>query len=283
MVTPYVTFLFAHLYFTFVHRSHCTMSHIRSSHSSHHYQFDPSYNLPLPSSNPIQSLSLSPISDHSHSNDSLCFSRNSLLQSPTFSESSNRKANSRNNTLMFPNFRQPQSNPQQRFLNRSLDNCPTHLTVKQRTKWLKAGEKARRNQRLLSTTNPFHWSISHYDTSIYIHHLTPLKTIEYLIQKISDVHLFTIDTESDTPTKRHPEPIPALIQIQAVHSEHLATVILIEVQHLPHQSTLLFLNNFIYLISPLLLTVITFKNNLQRSGIRLTHILLNVPLVNNPH
>ena len=105
---------------------------------------------------------------------------------------------------------------------------------------MKAGEKARRNQKLLSTTNPFHQSTSHYVTPIHIHNHTPLKTVEYLTEKIFDVHLFTFDTESDKPTKQHPESISVLIQIRAVHSEFFATVILIEVQYLPHQSTFLF-------------------------------------------
>ena len=114
-VTSCVTFLFIHLYFTFVHRSYCTMTYIRPSHSSHHYQIGPSSNLPLSSPNPIQSLSLLPISDHSHSNDPLCFSRHSLLQSLIFSENRSGKANSRNSTLTFSNIHPPQSNSQQRF------------------------------------------------------------------------------------------------------------------------------------------------------------------------
>ena len=41
---------------------------------------------------------------------------------------------------------QPYLNLHKRFLNRSINTCPTHLTAKQKNKWLKTGEKARVSQ-----------------------------------------------------------------------------------------------------------------------------------------
>ena len=68
--------------------------------------------------------------------------------------------------------------------------------------------------------------------------MTPAGTSR--VNKISAVRLYNIDTESDKPTRQHPHPLPALIQIQAIHDEIYSTVIVIEVQHLLHSSTLLF-------------------------------------------
>ncbi|CAF4997926.1 unnamed protein product [Rotaria sp. Silwood1] len=133
-----------------------------------------------------------------------------------------------NNDLINHHPQQPQLNSHVRFLNRSIETCPKHLTGKKRTKWLKAGEKAQKNNQILNNHDAFYWPESHYGHPIHIHHQTPLHIIQSLIQEISDVHLFTIDTESDKPTIRQPKPVPALIQIQAIHNETLSTVILIE-------------------------------------------------------
>jgi hypothetical protein len=143
----------------------------------------------------------------------------------------------------------PQLNPQSRFLKRSEETCPSNITKEKRTKWLKTGERARKNQALLSNYDSFHWPITHYDPPIHIHHQTPSNVINNLIQKMNHIHLFTIDTELDRPTKLQPKPVPALIQLQAIHNEQFATVVLIEVQHLPHRSTDLFLLCLVYSIS----------------------------------
>ena len=45
--------------------------------------------------------------------------------------------------------------------------------------------------------------------------------IRGILNKISAVRLYNIDTESDKPTRQHPHPLPALIQIQAIHDEIL--------------------------------------------------------------
>ena len=135
---------------------------------------------------------------------------------------------------------QPYLNPHKSFLNRSIDTCPTHLTAKQKNKWLKTGGKARANQHLVSTTPRFHWPETHYEYPFHIHHRTPISSLQLIIQKVADVRLYAIDTESDKPTKSRRHLLPSLLQVQAIHNEHLATVLLIEVQHLPHPSTTLF-------------------------------------------
>ena len=66
--------------------------------------------------------------------------------------------------------------------------------------------------------------------------LTPTLTLTL----ITSVRYYTIDTESDMPTRSHPSPVPALLQIQAIHQESQATVFLVEVQHLPSFASPLF-------------------------------------------
>jgi hypothetical protein len=152
--------------------------------------------------------------------------------------------------VSYRNTTQPQSNPQARFLNRSVETCPSYLTGSKRTKWLNTGEKARKNEQLLVNSEPFHWSSSYYDSPIHIHHRTPENVVQSIISKIRHIHMFTIDTESDRPTQQNPTPIPALLQIQAIHHEKLAAVLLIEVQHLPDPSSSLFrlIQNLCYTI-----------------------------------
>ncbi|CAF0988794.1 unnamed protein product [Rotaria magnacalcarata] len=131
-------------------------------------------------------------------------------------------------------------NPHEHLSSRTVENSPQHLTRRQRTHYLKAGQKAQYNQQLLSTLNPLRWPESHYDSPIHIHHRTSESHLYGILHKISNLHLYTIDTESDKPTRHHPHSIPALIQIQAIHDAHWATIIIIEVQHLPYTSTSLF-------------------------------------------
>ena len=212
----------------------------RYSHSTRHHVFNSPLdtNSSLSRSTRTSSTSFQP--ENSYSRAQLSTSRNSLLQFPNNSEYSSRITNSRNTNSVTNTSQQPQLDPHHRFLNRSVDNCPLHLTKSQRTTWLKTGAKAQKNHDLLNTYDLFHWSTSHYDHPIHIHHRTPSHILYSLIRTITDVHLFTIDTESDKTTKQQPQSTPALLQIQAIHNEELATVILIEVQHLPAQSTSLF-------------------------------------------
>ena len=44
---------------------------------------------------------------------------------------------------------QPRFNPHLHLLHRAEENCPKHLTDRQRTRWLKAGKKASRNLQLV--------------------------------------------------------------------------------------------------------------------------------------
>ncbi|CAF3331978.1 unnamed protein product [Rotaria socialis] len=119
-------------------------------------------------------------------------------------------------------------NPHEHLLSRTVKNSPQHLTRRQRTHCLKADQKAQYNQQLLSTLNLLHWPESHYDSPIHIHHRTSTSRLYGILQKISNVHLYTIDTESGKPTRIHPHSISAIIHIQAIHDEHWTTIIIIE-------------------------------------------------------
>ncbi|CAF1318553.1 unnamed protein product [Rotaria sordida] len=128
---------------------------------------------------------------------------------------------------------QPQSNPHKHFLQRTEQNCPENLTESQRNRWFKIAKKAKQNAQLIQQLPAFHWPPSHSHQPIFIHHLTPHSTIQSVLEAVRDVTVYVIDTESDPPTQFRPEALPALIQIEAIHSETSTTVLLIEAQFLP--------------------------------------------------
>ncbi|CAF1612735.1 unnamed protein product, partial [Didymodactylos carnosus] len=134
----------------------------------------------------------------------------------------------------------PKLHPQQHLYSRSEVDCPIAEGSK-RTRWLKAGEKARENQQLVNNIAPFNWPSSHYGQIIYIDKATSNDVLENLLNRIKDVQVFTIDTESEnrksTSSATKQQQIPAIIQIQAIHNEQLATVFIIEAQHLPSPSS----------------------------------------------
>lgn len=131
-------------------------------------------------------------------------SRNELLLSAISSKHRSLVAYSRNRTV--PSFvKQPTMNPIERSLNH------------------------------------FHWPESNYDAPIHVHRRTSESHLRWAMNRITDVHVYTIDTESDNPTHQHRPSIPSLIQVQAIHEENYSTVFLIEVKHLPHHSSSPFL------------------------------------------
>ncbi|CAM4785809.1 unnamed protein product [Rotaria magnacalcarata] len=195
-----------------------------------------SSNNTITSSYPHHVPSLLPTTEQLYSSNSLTIHHNSLLQFPDLSGNSSRIANWNGGHII----NQPHHNPHERLLHRSVDTCPTHLNVNQKSKWLKTGEKARANQNLRLAKPTFHWPESHYGTPVHIHNRTSLASIQLIVQKIAGTHLYTIDTESDKPTHQNRQSVPALIQIQAIHNEESATVLLLEVQHLPDRNTTLF-------------------------------------------
>ncbi|CAF1317642.1 unnamed protein product [Rotaria socialis] len=162
----------------------------------------------------------------------------SHLQSPINSEDSSREDIGIGRRHVY--YHQPIARPHERFLNRTMDNCPEHLTSKQRSRWLKAGRKAQLNHRIVSTIEPFQSTEANYNSLTYIHGKTSENHLVGLISKMANVRLYMIDTESDRPTGNNPHTKPALLQIQAIHYETCSTVLLIEIQHLPHYSTSLF-------------------------------------------
>ena len=89
--------------------------------------------------------------------------------------------------------------------------------------------------------NHFHWPESNYDAPIHVHRRTSVSHLLRAMNQITDVHVYTIDTQLDKPTHQHQPSIPSLIQMQAIHHENYSTVFVIDVQHLPHHSSSLFL------------------------------------------
>ncbi|CAF1332636.1 unnamed protein product [Didymodactylos carnosus] len=132
----------------------------------------------------------------------------------------------------------PKLRPHQHLLDRKPENCPPQLTDKQKKKWLNAGQKANANHELIANTPPFSASDVDYGKPIHLHRYTSPDILKSSITAISDIHLFMIDTESES-VYRQPS-IPALIQIQCIENEHKAVVLIIEIQHLPHHSTIEF-------------------------------------------
>ena len=176
--------------------------------------------------------------------------------------------------------RQPRFNPHLHLLHRTEGNCSKHLTDCQLPRWLKAGKKASRNLQLVQQLPTFQWSTSHYHQPIHIHHLTPHSTIENVLDKIRNVTVYVIDTESDPPSSHRPEPLPALLQIQAIHNPTEATILLIETQHLPHSSTFTYFNNSRFSICPTYNNLLIFNNTLPNTGMTLILIFHHALLKN---
>ena len=87
----------------------------------------------------------------------------------------------------------------------------------------------------------FHWPVANYGPPIHVHHRTSASYLQWAMNKIANVHLYSIDTESDVQTHHYGQSVPSLIQVQAIHHENYSTVFLFEMQHLPHRSSSLFL------------------------------------------
>jgi hypothetical protein len=169
-------------------------------------------------------------------------------QIPSSRPSSSSTSSQQRSSTRSTSPRNPRSNPHRALLRRNASNCPENLTDSQEHRWFKAADKAKRNAELLRQLPPFHSSNIDYGEPIFIHHLTPHSTIHSLLQQLREVNVYVIDSEGDPPTQFHPEPLPALIQIQAIHHETLSTILLIELQFLPYTSTPTFFNNSRYSI-----------------------------------
>ena len=113
-------------------------------------------------------------------------------------------------------------------------------STSQQTTWPNVRKKLERNIDLISRLPLFEWPRSYYDAPVFINRCTTSLTLISCLHRIANVHHFMIDTESDCPTRDRPFTTPALLQIQAIHDEHQATVSLFEVQHLPPSSSELF-------------------------------------------
>ncbi len=162
--------------------------------------------------------------------------------------SSSSTSSQRHSSTRTPSSRPPRSDPHQHLLRRTALLCPPNLNASQRTRWFEAADTAQHNARLVRELPPFHCSNIDYGEPIFIHHLTPPSTIHSLLERLRDVTVYVIDTEGDAPTEFQPEPLLALVQVQAIHHETLSTILLIETQFLPYPSTPTFFNHSPYSI-----------------------------------
>ena len=170
-------------------------------------------------------------------------------------------ATTNTSTSFFTSSTNHSSHSQLHLLNRSNENCPFDITGSKQTNWFNAGKKAKQNFAIVSSSPPFIWSTVHYDAPMFINHCTTELILISSIQRISDVRLFTIDTESDFLPREQCPPRPALLQIQAIHSEEQATVFLLEVQHLPSPSSTRFAH-----IQHLCRTIFSSNNRIMAWG-----------------
>lgn len=131
-------------------------------------------------------------------------------------------------------------NHQRRLIHRSEDNCPIEIHGSKLTGWHNTGKKAKQNFAVISSVPPFDWPTVHYDAPIFINRCTTELILISSVQRIADVHVFMIDTESDFLPAEQSSSQPALLQIQAIHNEDQATVFLVEAQHLPPPSSTTF-------------------------------------------
>ena len=222
------------------------------------------------------SSSLSSTTHHISSSNQSFNPRHIHLRSPNPWERRSHEVHSWNKDLIRYTVKQPEADPHARFLHRSMDSCPSGLSERQRNKWLKTGNKARQNKEFLSNTDHFHWPTSYYTPPIHIHYKTPIAILQSLTDTLVDVHLFTIDTESDKPTNRCPHSRPSLLQIQAIYHEYHSMVLLLETQHLPDPSSYAFLRNSIFFRHLTSLTTLIYKNTSLIYGMNNIRIHQNV-------
>ncbi|CAF2676753.1 unnamed protein product [Rotaria sp. Silwood2] len=85
---------------------------------------------------------------------------------------------------------EPNLNPHQHLLNRTEENCPSHLKGSKCTQCLKAARKTRANLQLIQQLPLFFWPTSHYHAPIFIHHLTSSSTIISTLEQTRDVTVY---------------------------------------------------------------------------------------------
>lgn len=196
------------------------------------------------------SSSSSPPSSPHHTSSSSSFvssfptgsrSVNAVLPQPKFSVESSvlTRLSDRTSTVSSSRLQQI-LHPHIRFLNRSEANCPSHLSGKQRSNWLKAGRKAQENQQVLQNFPLFSWPSHNYDSPVFLNHMTSEFTLNSTLDALTDIRLFSIDTESTVSHSTQQSNIPSLIQIHALINVHRSIVLIIETQHLPRTNTMEF-------------------------------------------
>ena len=177
----------------------------------------------------------------SFNNDSLnsevALSRNYLWSHPNFSERNRPLSNSRNSRHSVNTFHESLLDPQTRFSPPSSYSRSLNLQTSQPTQGIRTTHQHQTHPTLLDTHDLFSCPTSFYDLPIHIHHRTPTNILQCLIEEMQQVHIFTIGTQFDPPSRRYPQPIPSLIHIQAIHTKEFSTIMLIEIQHLPDRST----------------------------------------------
>lgn len=93
---------------------------------------------------------------------------------------------------------------------RDINNPPAHLDSKQKSNWIRAAQKAKKNYQYQQQYPAFHISTSFYEI-IYVNKYTTTETMQKLINHVRNCHEFTFDTEGEQSNQQL-----ALIQIQTI-------------------------------------------------------------------
>lgn len=124
------------------------------------------------------------------------------------------------------------------YTERDLTNPPAYyyrLSNKQKRNWRRNTRKIEKNEALRSKYPPFQPSSE--INIIHLHHRTDINTLNELIAKAAQTHRYVLDTEC---AKNEQHEKGALVQLQCIHSTNHSTVILMEMNYLPHRTTSLF-------------------------------------------
>jgi hypothetical protein len=106
---------------------------------------------------------------------------------------------------------------------------------KQRRNRQRNQNRFERNEELREQYPPFQSSSN--NNIIHLHHLTPISTINELINEARQISVYSIDTESQIING---QARGALIQIQLVHTINYSTILITETFYLPNKDSLLF-------------------------------------------
>ena len=98
--------------------------------------------------------------------------------------------------------------------------------------------------------SPVPWSRTSYDGPIYLHRRITEQFLQLMKEKIAQVRLFTMVTDSDAVIGKHSRLSPTSIMIQCHYPTHQSTVFVIDIRKLPATSSPFFssIRNFCHFI-----------------------------------